>query len=75
MERGGKDEVQTCSMDESCQSGAVHGIPTLSPPKIDVCDGNFVGKTDGARGKRVGLSVGKRARVPRGYVQVLMMSK
>ena len=26
-------------------------------------------------GKRVGLSVGKRARVPRGYVQVLMMSK
>ena len=31
----------------------------------------FVGKTGGARGKRVGLSVGKRARVPRGYVQVL----
>ena len=35
----------------------------------------IVGKTGGARGKRVGLSVGKRTRVPRGYVQVLMMSK
>ena len=32
-----------------------------------------VGKTGSAQGKRVGLSVGKRARVPQGYVQVLMM--
>ena len=32
---------------------------------------DLVGKTGGAQGKRVGLSVGKRARVPWGYVQVL----
>ena len=37
----------------------------------DMFKDDFVGRTGGARGKRVGLSVGKRARVPRGYVQVL----
>ena len=39
MEKGGKDEVQTCSTDESCQSDAMHGISTLSLLQSDVCDG------------------------------------
>lgn len=41
MEMGGKDEAQTCSMDESCHSdAAVHGISKLSTlhwSEDDVC--------------------------------------
>jgi hypothetical protein len=37
---GGKDEVQTCSRDESCHSDAVHGISTLSTRQSDVGDEN-----------------------------------
>ena len=40
MEKGGKDEVQTCSRDESCHSDVVHGICTPSLPESGVCDGN-----------------------------------
>ena len=30
MGRGGKHEVQTCSIDETCQSNLLHGISTMS---------------------------------------------
>ena len=29
MGRGGKHDVQTCSIDETCQSNSLHGILTL----------------------------------------------
>ena len=39
MDRGGKHEVQICSIDETCQSNSVHGILTLSIPYLpDVSD-------------------------------------
>ena len=41
METGGKDEVQTCSKDESCHSDAMHPISTLSTVSLCVCNRNL----------------------------------
>ena len=38
MEREGKHEVQTCSIDETCQSKLLHGITTLSCPGANARD-------------------------------------
>jgi hypothetical protein len=40
VETGGKDEVQTCSRDESCHSDVVHEIFTQSESWLYVCDEN-----------------------------------